>query len=127
MKFSKEKSANFVYDAIVKRPGWFLRVISTIEGNEIVGGLHACCGDSHFGPDKLAWDITIMMEEEHRGRCLKQLVQVINEYKEWATKEGAKLIKFGVSSGLNIENADKFLQRVGFTKIGSMHGIVVGD
>lgn len=123
--FDKEKSANYIYGAIMKQPGWFLRVIAN-DANEPVGGLLCLCTDLIYGPDKVAYDITIMIDEEHRGKCLPQLVQIVNEYKEWALEQGAKIIKFGVSSGINIDHASVFFERMGFARIGAMHGIIVG-
>ena len=126
MKFDSEKAANYIYGAIMKHDGWFLRVIVD-ENNVIAGGLICVCEPMAFSPDKVAYDITIMVEEEHRGRCLPQLVQVIEEYKVWAVAQGAKLIKMGVSSGISIDSAAKFFERLGFERIGSMHGFKVGE
>jgi len=125
LEFNKEKAANYVYSAIMKRDGWFLRVIVD-ENNQIVGGLICVCEPMFFSPDKVAYDITILIEANHRGRCLAQLVQVIEEYKTWAVAQGAKLIKMGVSSGINIDSAAKFFERLGFERIGSMHGFKMG-
>lgn len=123
--FSKEKTANYLYSAIMKHDGWFLRVIVD-ESDQIVGGLICYCEPLVFTDEKIAYDITIMVEKEHRGRCLPQLVQVIDEYKEWAVMQGAKLVKLGVSSGISIDSAAKFFERLGFERIGSMHGFKVG-
>lgn len=126
MEFSKEKTANYIYSAIVKHDGWFLRVIVD-DSNQVVGGLICYCEPMVFSNDKVAYDITIMVDKDHRGRCLPQLVQVIEEYKEWAISQGAKLIKMGVSSGISIDSAAKFFERLGFDRIGSMHGFKVGE
>jgi hypothetical protein len=125
MAFDANKTANYLYDAILKRPNWFLRVIAEQDTDEVIGGLLCYCEASLFGPDKVAYDITIMITKEHRGKCLRQLIQVIEEYKYWATLQGARIIKIGVSSGINIEKAERFLERIGFTKMGSMHGVVI--
>ena len=126
LAFDKEKSANYIYSAIMKHDGWFLRVIAD-ENNEIVGGLLGCMETTVFGPDKIAYDVTVMMEIEHRGRCVRQLVQVVQEFKQWGIDNGAKLIKLGVSSGINIEKASMFFEHMGFERIGALHGYKVGE
>lgn len=126
LTFDKDKAANLIYGAIIKQEGWFLRVIAD-DNNKIVGGLCCYCGESGFGPDKVAYDITIMVDEEHRGKCLKELVTIVNEYKEWALAQGAKVIKMGVSSGINMDKASTFFESLGFKRIGAMHGFVVGE
>lgn len=125
MEFSREKTANFIMDGILKRPNTFLRIIVD-EDNKPVGGIMCIIEDCPFGPHKQAYDVTVMIDKEHRGKCLPQLVQIINEYKAWATAEGAKIIKLGISSGLNIDKASDFLERMGFAHIGSSHGYHVG-
>jgi hypothetical protein len=126
MTFDAEKSANYIYGAIAKHDGWFLRVIAD-ENNRIVGGLLGCMETTVFGPDKIAYDVTIMMETAHRGRCVKQLIQVIQEFKQWGIDNGAKLIKLGVSSGINIEKASMFFEHMGFGCIGAIHSFKVGE
>lgn len=127
MRFDLDKTANMIAGAILKQKGWFLRVIARDGDNEPVGGLICVCVDSTFGPDKIAYDITIMLDQEHRGKCLKQLIQIIEEYKAWAIAEGAKVVKMGVSSGLSVDGASMFFERLGFARIGAMHGFVVGE
>lgn len=125
MDLNKEKTANFLMDGILKRPNTFFRCISDKNG-ELVGGMMCVCDTSLFGADKIAYDVTIMVKKEHRGKCLPQLIQIIREYKDWATAEGAKMIKIGVSSGINIDKASSFFERLGFDRVGSMHSARVG-
>lgn len=126
MHFDHDKVGNYIVGAILKQPGWFLRVIAEHESDDAVGGLICLTEISIFGRDKMAYDVTIMIDEEHRGKCLKQLIQMVHEYRDWAIKEGAKVIKFGVSSGINIDKASVFFERMGFARIGAMHGVRVG-
>lgn len=125
LAFDKEKAAHLVMDGILKRSGTFLRVIVDSD-DKIVGGMMCVCETSAFGPDKMAYDITIMMDAEARGRCVVQLVKLVDEYKAWAIKEGAKIIKMGVSSGINIDKASAFFERLGFERVGAMHSMRVG-
>lgn len=123
--FDPAKTANYIMGAILKQPGWFIRVIVD-DADLVVGGLICCCSESIFGPDKIAQDITIMVLQEHRGRCTRQLLRIVREYKEWAIADGAKLIKMGVSSGMNMDKTSALFEHMGFKRIGAMHGIVVG-
>lgn len=126
MAFDRMKCANQIYSCIMKHEGWFLKIIVD-ETNRPVGGIGCWCGVSDFGPDKIAHDITIMLDEEHRGRCLKQIIEIVEEYKKWATAQGAKLIKMGVSSGMNMDKASTFFETLGFARIGAMHGLIIGE
>lgn len=126
LAFDPAKSANYLMGAILKQPGWFLRIIARNDSSEPVGGMCCTCHESIFGPDKIAYDITVMVEAEHRGRCVRQLMQIVREYKDWAVKDGAKLIKVGVSSSMNMDKASAFFEHLGFARIGAMHGLIVG-
>lgn len=126
MIFDKMKVANQIYGCIMKQDGWFIKIIVD-EDDKPVGGLGAWCGISDFGPDKMAHDITIMLSEEVRGRCLKQVIELVDAYKEWALSCGAKVIKMGVSSSINIDKASVFFETLGFKRIGAMHAIVLGE
>lgn len=126
LTFDKDKASNLIYGAIMKQQGWWLRVIAN-DADTIVGGLCCYCGESDFGPDKIAYDITIMVDEEYRGKCLKELIQLVDAYKTWALAEGAKVIKMGVSSGINIDKASTFFASLGFKRIGAMHGYILGE
>jgi GNAT superfamily N-acetyltransferase len=126
MIFDRMKCANTIYSCIMRQNGNWAKIIVD-ENDRPVGGLGAWCGESDFGPDKVAHDITIMLDEEIRGRCLKEVIQLVEEYKNWATQNGAKVIKMGVSSGINIDKASKFFETLGFKRIGAMHGLVLGE
>lgn len=126
MAFDARKTANYALDPINKVPGYFLRIIVD-ENDDPVGGMICYCAETAFGPDKQAFDVTIMVTEECRGKCIKQLFQIMKEYKEWALAEGALIVKMGVSSGLNMDGTSNFFERAGFKRIGAMHAHVVGE
>ncbi len=125
LKFDHEKCANWLCGAILEQEGWFLRVIADDDNNP-VGGIVCRNEVALFSDDKVAYDVTIMIAAEHRGKCLRALLQIIRDYRDWAVADGAKLIKLGVSSGINIDKASVFMERMGFPRIGAMHGMRIG-
>jgi len=94
--------------------------------DEPVGGITAVCEETAFGPDKIAYDLIMIVEKEHRGRCTRAFIQCIEDYRTWALNEGAKIIKLGVSSGIKIDSVSNILERLGFVRIGSMHAHLTG-
>ena len=126
MDFDHEKTANYIAGAILKQDGWFLRVIAREEDDEPVGGVIGVCEMALFGNDKVAYDVTMMIDKEHRGKCTKEFVECCDLFLEWGLLQGAKIIKLGVSSGIKIDSAEKMLERIGFARIGSMHAFIVG-
>lgn len=124
MSFNRKRTMSFTVDAMT-RPELFIKVIAREEDDVVVGGIICRIEQLVTSDDKQAYDVTIMLDAEHRGRCLKQVVELINAYKTWALKQGAKIIKLGVSSGINIDGAATFFERQGFAQIGSMHAYVM--
>lgn len=122
----RAKTANYLFGAIKGEEGWFIRAIARMADDEPVGGIVCVSVPALFSQEKVAYDVTIMVDEEHRGKCLKQLLQIVKEYKAWALADGAKLIKMGVSSGINMDKASAFFERMGFARVGAMHALKVG-
>lgn len=125
LDFDDDKCGNWLVGAILEQPGWFMRVIAD-EDDTPIGGIVCLNETTLFGKDKVAYDVTIMIAAEHRGKCLRPLLQIIRDYRDWAIADGAKLIKLGVSSGINIDKASVFMERMGFPRIGAMHGMRIG-
>lgn len=125
LTFDHEKTANYIAGAILKQDGWFLRVIADAN-DEPVGGLIGICEESLFGPDKIAYDITMMIDKEHRGRCIRQFIECCDCFLEWSIAQNCKIVKLGVSSGIKIDSMERMLERLGFARIGSMHAFIVG-
>lgn len=126
LAFDHEKTANVLAGAILKQKGWFIRVITLADTDEPVGGLGGICEDSLFGPDRIAIDITMMIDKEHRGRCIREFIQCCEDFRDWAIAEGASVVKIGVSSGIKIDSVSNVLERLGFARIGGMHAHIVG-
>lgn len=125
LAFDHEKTANYIAGAILKQKGWFLRVIVD-ETNEPVGGLIGVCEETLFGPDKVAYDVTMMIDKEHRGKCVRAFIQCCEDFRDWGVNEGAKIVKLGVSSGIKIDSVSNVLERLGYIRIGAMHAHIVG-
>ena len=125
LTFDRDKTANFLVDGIKKRKGTFLRIIVD-ETDTPVGGLMGWVQEPVTSRDIVADDITMMVDVEHRGKCIKQFLQVIMEYKDWAVSENAKLIKIGISSGMKVDSASRFLEKLGFERVGAVHAFRVG-
>jgi len=124
VSFNKKRTMSFIVDAMTRKD-MFLKVIAREEDDVAVGGIICFVEQIVTSDDLQAYDLTIMLDEEHRGRCLPQIIELVSDYKVWARKQGAKIIKLGVSSGINIDRAATFFERLGFSRIGSMHAYVM--
>lgn len=120
LSFDHNMCANMMMGAILKQSGWFLRIIADRQSGKAVGGLLAWCGLLHCSHDKVAHDVAMMIQLQHRGRCVRQFLQLVEEYKMWALADGAKIVKIGVSSGLKIDAFVELFERVGWKRTGAI-------
>lgn len=125
LAFDAEKTAHLVIGAILRQPGWYLRLVTF---DDIpVGGIIGWCGAEMFSQDKIARDITFMLLPEHRGKCVLQIKQCIEDYKTWAIAvEQAKLVFIGSSSGFSPAGFSRVFAGLGFKITGVLHSIRVG-
>lgn len=121
LAFDHDKTANYIAGAILKQDGWFIRVIAEADSDEPVGGLIGVMEETLFGPDKVAYDVTMMIDREHRGKCIREFIQCCEDFRTWGLNNGAKIVKLGVSSGIKIDSVSNLLERLGFIRIGGMH------
>lgn len=127
LTFDHGKTANLLVEGILHRPGWYLKVIEHCDSGEPVGGLLGRLEVIATSPDSVAYDISMMIDKDHRGKCIKQFIELMHDFAEWGKNNGAKIIKVGVSSGIKVDSASAFLERLGFKRAGSMHSMIVGE
>lgn len=118
--FDLDKCANMMMGGILKQDGWFLRVIADEVSGKPVGGLLGFCGLLHCSSDKVAYDVAMMVQMQHRGRCIRQFLQIVDEYKTWARADGAKIVKIGVSSGIKVDAFVDLFERAGWKRTGAI-------
>ena len=116
LAFSREKLRTTL-QMLLTAPGGFLWVAE--RRGSIVGGLAAMCAQHWASDDLVATDLALFVAPEHRGgMAVRPLVE---EYRGWARKLGAKLVDLGVSTGLDAERTAGLFDRVGFPRIGTIH------
>lgn len=99
----------------------FLHVIVEKSSGKIVGGMLAALQRTFFGNDRVANDMMLGIDKEHRGKCINALVVIVNKYREWAVDNGALRIYLGTSTGVDPEKTEKTFEMLGFRRIGTLH------
>lgn len=105
----------------MQMPFYFFWCIVDQEQEVPIGMLFASLQKTYFGVDMVANDLILMVEKEHRGTCGTALGALINEYKQWAFKMGAKRVYLGTSTGIDPEATERLFQHSGFHKIGALY------
>lgn len=106
------------------------RVITTIAPvsgeylvDRVVGVFVFCIDTPFFAKNAGAYDCVVYIDPKHRGATAFRSIAIINEYKQWARKSGAKEIFLGISSGINEAVADRLYTSLNFVRIGGMYAL----
>lgn len=124
MDYDVKKVAELGARAVLDESELFLRVIANKSDDVAVGMFLACMSTSYFGKDRVANDMLIMVEKEHRGHCYYQLQEIAGEYKLWARERGAKVIWLATSTGIETDKTSMLFASLGFPPVGKLHGLI---
>lgn len=121
MEYDEHRVAILGYTAMDNPNHMFLMVIEDTQQEVPVGMLLAGIQQSYFGKDFVANDLLLVVEEEHRGRCMDALRRITALYREWALSRGAKRIYLSSSTGIDPDKTRAAFEACGFHQIGTVH------
>ena len=121
MEYNEDRVMILGYTAMDHPQHMFLMIIEDTETEVPVGFLLAGLQQSFFGKDFVANDLTLVVEDEHRGRCMDALRRITALYREWALERGAKRIYLGTSTGVDPERTRAVFEACGFQQVGTLH------
>jgi len=86
------------------------------EDSEIIGMFLGVIVPHFFGNDLMANDLCMFVKKAHRGSTAAP--RMIKAFEQWAFANGAKVLRFGVSTGVEAERTLKLYQKLGYTQTG---------
>jgi len=123
MAYDKARVAKLAFIALGRPDVFFLEAITL--DDLAIGVLFAGVKESYFGPDKIASDIVFFIAPEFWGRCGDALREIVENYRTWATDQGAKKIFLGTSTEVNPDKTRDVFEALGFPQTGSLHAVTV--
>ncbi len=104
--------------------GSHLALLAENAEGRIVGAFLGAIEEYFFTTNKSANSILIWVDPDYRGSSIA--IKLIDVFKQWAVKKGAKEINMVVSSGVRIGSTDRFIRRLGFVQSGGNYSMTVG-
>lgn len=104
--------------------GSHLALLAENADGRIIGGFLGAIEEYFFTTDKSANSILIWVDPDYRGSSTA--IKLIDVFKQWAVKKGAKEINMVVSSGVRIGSTDRFFRRLGFVQSGGNYSMTLG-
>jgi GNAT superfamily N-acetyltransferase len=82
----------------------------------LIGGLIGCIESHFFSCDPVANLIAYGVSPGHR--MTGAAVRLMKAFIEWAKRRGVVEVNAGVNSGIDLERTDRFITKMGFSKMG---------
>lgn len=104
--------------------GSHLALLAENADGRIVGAFLGAIESYFFTTDKSANSVLIWVDPDYRGSSIA--IKLIDVFKQWAVKKGAKEINMLVTSGVRIGSTDRFFRRLGFVQSGGNYAMTLG-
>jgi GNAT superfamily N-acetyltransferase len=93
--------------------GGFLQVAEDAEG-DLVGFMAAHCDEHWMSENRVIVELALYVSPDRRGSSAA--VRLLQSFKAWSQKQGAKLVLAGCSTGVGDERAVRLYEKVGFRR-----------
>lgn len=93
-------------------------VIVSERGGQIVGGLAGGVTEYWFSSEKMAFDYSFFIEPNSRHGITA--AGLLKSFFEWAESMGAKQVKLGITTGINVEGTTRLYHACGFQDAGAL-------
>jgi len=106
-------------NALNDESAFHVTVLCESHTNKVVGGCAAYCVTCLFSDDKVTNDLFLFIWPEWRN--LLNAMKLIDSYKDWAKRRGAKIIGTTHTAGYRSDAMDMLILRSGFECIGKLY------
>ena len=97
-----------------------LMVAETIEG-KFAAGLMGCVERYYYSDELQAQLIQWYLRPAYRGTSIAP--RLVKAFVEWAKSRGASEAFMGISSGVNTQQTDRMMRKLGFTHLGGNYAV----
>lgn len=89
------------------------------EAGVVVGMFAGYVSDYFFCDEKVACDMILYVDREHRGSSAA--VRLIRAFRDWAGERGSRELCLGVSTQINTETTGRFYEKMGLSLSGGLY------
>lgn len=84
----------------------------------VIGGIAGGIMEQWFSTEKTAFDYSFFIHPEFRRGATA--IRLVTAFCEWAKALGAKTVRMGITTGVNVERTSKLYQALGFVEVGPL-------
>lgn len=119
--FSEEKVLR-LFEVFMTNPDWFA-VVAEHEG-KLIGFIGVVIVPVFFGNDNFIEDISFYVTPKYRGTSAA--LRLVKTVEAWGIERGVKLIRFGVTTGVNNASTGSFFVKLGYEQTGQLYSKLSG-
>jgi GNAT superfamily N-acetyltransferase len=88
------------------------------KGGEVVGGIAGGVTSHWFSDELTGFEYSFFVLPEHRHGLVA--MKLLLAMKAWCTAKGAKTLRIGITTGINVEGTARFYRHMGFRDAGNL-------
>lgn len=88
------------------------------KGGEIVGGIAGGVSAHWFGDELYGYELGLFVLPEHRHGLVA--MKLLLAWKNWCKEQGARSLRMGITTGVNVEGTARFYRHMGFQDAGNL-------
>lgn len=92
--------------------------------SKVIGFIGGALTEHWFSGDKVAFDYSFFVHPHYRHGVIA--VRLIRAFETWAVNNGARQIRMGVTTAINIEGTSRLFKAMGFDEAGALFSKEVG-
>jgi len=116
--WSEKKSLYWVTTGAQSDSNTFMRVAE--KDGKIVGFFLGCLTEYFFSEKRIANEMVVVFEEEHRTKIAGSIIRMIRQFELWAKDRDAHEINLGIVSGIAGKGYGTLLKRYGLKEVGQI-------
>lgn len=89
----------------------------------IVGGIAGGVAEWWFSDERHGYEFSFFVREDARNAFTS--VKLVNSFRIWCTRQGAKKVRLGITTGIHEESTGKFYRMLGFEPAGTLFSLEV--
>ncbi|MCC6196793.1 MAG: GNAT family N-acetyltransferase [Burkholderiales bacterium] len=112
LAYSREKVRALAYELVGSAQGYLY--VAEDQHLEVVGFMAAMCQEHWCSEDLVIAELALYVEPARRGSSAA--ARLLQSFKVWAVRRGARMILAGCSTGIGDERAARLYEKVGFRR-----------
>ena len=121
--YSEEKALRSLEQLLSDKKGTHCLLLAEGQNQQIVGVFLGYVSDYFFSQYLVAGNLVFWVDPDHRGT--PAAIKLISAFRRWAENRKVKELSINITSGVDLNRADRFLGKLGFSYTGGNYSMLL--